>query len=81
MFFWKTPIMMMLIAGLLTACGERQNDRALSGAGVGAAIGAVGGTIVGGDPVTGAAIGAGAGAATGATTDKDDIDMGDPIWK
>lgn len=73
-------LIVMLLACGLAACGNNKGDRAMSGAGIGAAVGAVGGAIVGGDPVTGAAIGAGAGAATGATTDKDDIDIGDPAW-
>jgi osmotically inducible lipoprotein OsmB len=68
----------MLVA--LAGCGTSKTDRALSGAGIGAAGGAVGGALLG-SPATGAALGAAAGAATGALTDKNDIDLGKPIWK
>lgn len=63
----------------LGACGETRMDRGLSGAGIGAGVGAVGGLLVG-RPVAGAAVGAAAGGATGALTDRDQIDLGDPIW-
>lgn len=59
---------------LLAACGASEQDRALTGAGLGAA----GGAVLGG-PV-GALAGAGAGAATGAVTEQDDIDLGQPLW-
>lgn len=62
------------------ACGETKMDRGLSGAGLGAAAGAVGGLIVGA-PAAGAVIGGAAGAATGVLTDKDQIDLGKPVWK
>ena len=64
----------------LSACGNTQGDRALTGAGLGAAGGAVGGALVG-HPVAGALVGGAAGAATGALTDSDDINFGKPIWK
>ncbi len=64
----------------LAACGDTKGDRALSGAGIGAAGGAVGGALMG-NPAAGAAIGGAAGAITGAVTDKNDIDLGDPVWK
>ena len=65
----------------LSACGESKTDRALSGAGLGAGAGALGGAIAGGSPVTGAVIGGAAGAAAGALTDKDDVDLGKPVWR
>lgn len=65
----------------LSACGNTRGDRAVSGGAIGAGIGAVGSSITGGSPWTGAVIGGAAGAATGATTDKNDIDLGDPLWK
>lgn len=69
----------------LTACGHTQNDRALSGAGIGAAAGAATGAIVAGNPWAGAAvggaIGAGAGAAVGALTTSDDVNLGKPTWR
>lgn len=68
----------------LSACGETQNDRALSGAGIGAATGAAAGAIVAGNPWAGAAvggaIGAGAGAAVGAMTNSNDLNLGKPVW-
>ena len=66
----------VLMAGLsLAACGNTQEDRALSGAGIGAGIGAAAGAVAGGSLLTGAAVGAGAGAAAGALTDSDQIDL------
>ncbi len=66
---------------LLTACGETQSDRALSGAGIGAATGAVGGSIVGGNPVGGALIGGAVGAAAGGLTSDKNVDLGKPLWR
>ncbi|HEX6142439.1 MAG TPA: hypothetical protein VFZ01_06965 [Geminicoccaceae bacterium] len=65
---------------LLMGCGETTTDRALSGAGIGAAAGAATGAATGGSVLGGAAIGGAAGGAAGAVTDKDDIDLGDPVW-
>lgn len=64
----------------LSACGTSTSDRAISGAGIGAGVGAVGGLLVGA-PVEGALIGGAVGAGTGAITDKDQIDLGEPVWK
>jgi hypothetical protein len=64
----------------LSACGNTQGDRALTGAGLGAGAGALGGALVG-HPVGGALVGGAAGAATGALTESDDINFGKPIWK
>lgn len=63
----------------LGACGETKMDRGLSGAGIGAGAGAIGGALLG-NPVAGAAVGGAVGGATGVFTDKDQIDLGDPIW-
>jgi osmotically inducible lipoprotein OsmB len=65
----------------LTSCGESLSDRSLSGAGIGAAAGTVGTVIGGGNPVTGAVIGGAVGAAAGALTDKDQINLGKPVWR
>lgn len=66
----------VLVAGLsLAACGNTQEDRALSGAGIGAGVGSAAGAITGGSVLGGAALGAGAGAAAGALTDEDQIDL------
>ena len=77
-----THIAMMLAATLLlTACGNSTSDRALSGAGIGAGVGAVGGALVGGNPVAGAVVGGAVGAAAGGLTNKNDVNLGKPIWK
>ncbi len=65
----------------LGACGNTKGDRAMSGGGIGAGVGAVTGAVIGGSPVTGAVIGGAIGAAAGGLTDKEDVDLGDPIWK
>jgi len=65
----------------LAACGHDKGDRAISGAGIGAAAGGIGAAVIGADPVTGAAVGAAVGGVAGATTDEDDVDLGDPVWK
>ena len=64
----------------LAACGETTTDRALSGGAIGAGAGLVGGALRGA-PVAGAVLGGAAGAATGAVTDKDDVDLGKPVWR
>jgi len=61
----------------VTACGDNQGQRALSGGAIGAGVGAVGTAIVGANPVAGALIGGAAGAATGALTSKKQIDLGE----
>lgn len=66
---------------MLAACGSTQEDRGLSGAGLGAAAGAVVGAVTGLTIVEGALIGAAAGGATGLLTDKSQVDLGDPLWK
>ncbi len=66
---------------LLTACGDSQSDRALSGAGIGAGVGAVGSAVMGGNPLTGAVVGGAVGAATGGLTDKNKVNLGKPIWR
>lgn len=74
-------IIAMCIILLLTACGNTKSDRALSGAGLGAGTGALVGAATGGSAVTGALIGGAGGAAAGALTDKDDINLGRPVWR
>ncbi len=71
-----------IVAALaLSACGETKSDRALSGAAIGAGAGAVGGAVLGGNPIGGAVLGGAAGAAAGALTDKDDVNLGKPVWR
>ncbi|MDE3060033.1 MAG: hypothetical protein KGJ06_03375 [Pseudomonadota bacterium] len=65
----------LLLAALLTACGDRPGERALSGGAIGAGVGAAGGALIGGDPLTGAVVGGGVGAVTGAVTNKRQIDL------
>jgi len=80
---YKVLAGLALIAGLaLTGCGESKGDRAMSGGAMGAAGGALLGAVIpGAGPLTGALIGGAAGAATGALTDKNDIDLGKPVWR
>mgnify|MGYP000594301663 CR=1 FL=1 len=74
-------ILLTSAAVLLSACGQTQSDRALSGAGIGAATGAVGGALVGGNPVGGALIGGAVGAAAGGLTKEKDVNLGKPVWR
>ena len=74
-------IIALCIILLLTACGTTKSDRALSGAGLGAGAGALAAGVTGGSVLTGAAIGGAGGAAAGALTDRDDIDLGKPVWR
>lgn len=75
-------VVAVIIAGMmLSACGESKSDRALSGGVIGAGAGAVGGALVGGSGTTGALIGGAAGAAAGALTEKDDVNLGKPVWR
>jgi osmotically inducible lipoprotein OsmB len=65
----------------LAACGESKMDRGLSGAALGAGAGAAAGALTGGNVAGGALLGGAAGGAAGALTDKDDIDLGKPVWR
>ncbi|HZA66899.1 MAG TPA: hypothetical protein VE592_08105 [Geminicoccaceae bacterium] len=64
----------------LAACGETRLERGATGAGIGAAAGAATSGVTGGNLLGGALLGGAAGGAAGALTDKDDIDLGDPLW-
>jgi len=70
------PIAILSLASmlLLTACGETQGQRALSGGLIGAGGGAAAGALLG-NPAAGAVVGGVAGAATGAFTSPRDIDL------
>lgn len=74
-------LVMSATAFTLSACGQTQSDRAISGGGIGAGAGAVGTAVLGGDPLTGALVGGAVGAAAGGLTDQDDIDLGRPVWR
>ena len=79
---YKSLGSLALIAGLaLAGCGESKGDRAISGGAMGAGAGAALGAITGGSPLTGALIGGAGGAAAGALTDRNDIDLGKPVWR
>jgi len=65
----------------IAACGETKQDRALSGAALGAGVGAAAGAATGGSVLGGAALGGAAGGAGGYFTDKNQIDLGKPVWK
>jgi len=69
-----------LAASSLSACGSSTGDRALSGGGIGAGVGALGGFLVGA-PLEGALIGGAVGAGAGALTNKNQINLGHPIWR
>lgn len=77
---WTKLFCVVALVGGLAACGSSTSDRAISGGAIGAGVGAVGGVLTG-HPVGGAVLGGAAGAATGAATDKDQIDLGKPVWK
>ena len=62
---------------LLSACGNTQGDRALSGGAMGAGAGA----ILSGNPVGGAIVGGAVGAAAGALIPEDKVNLGKPVWK
>jgi len=71
---------LLLVASSLSACGSTTGDRAISGGGIGAGVGALGGFLVGA-PLEGALIGGAVGAGTGALTNKNQINLGHPIWR
>ncbi len=65
----------------LSACGNTQMDRALSGAGIGAGAGALASVAIGGSVGTAVIVGAGVGAVAGAITDNNKINFGKPLWR
>ena len=73
--------LLVLATGLLAACGNTVEERAITGGGIGAGTGAAGAAITGGSIAGGVLIGGAAGAAVGALTDEDAIDLGDPVWE
>jgi len=78
----RTSLAVVLATTLaLAACGSSRTDRALSGGGIGAGLGAGTAAVTGGNILGGAAIGGAAGAAGGALTDRNDLDLGEPVWK
>ena len=77
------PVGAALIATalVLTACGQRPGDRAVSGGLIGAGGGAAIAAMTGGAPLVGAAIGGAAGALGGALTRPRDVNAGRPLWR
>jgi hypothetical protein len=65
----------------LTACGNTSEERGITGAGLGAAGGAMLGAVTGLSVLQGAVIGTAVGGAAGLLTNKDTLNIGDPIWK
>ena len=74
-------ITVMSLCTLITACGSTPEERGVSGAGIGAGAGAVIGAVTGLSVLEAAAMGAAGGALTGVLTDKEDLDLGEPVWK
>ena len=81
--FRRTPMVLALALPLaLGACGSDPAERGVTGAGIGAGTGAVIGALTGGLSIAGGAlIGAVVGGGVGALTTKDQINLGDPVWK
>jgi len=64
----------------LTACGETQGERGLSGAAIGAGAGAVIGAVTPIGPAGGALIGGAVGGATGVLTTPSQVNLGKPVY-
>lgn len=78
----KIILASMAVAALtLSACGDTKQDRALSGAAIGAGVGAAGGALTGGNALGGALLGGAVGGGAGYLTDKDDVNLGKPVWR
>lgn len=78
----RISLVALAVASLvLAACGSSRTDRALSGGAIGAGVGAGTAAVTGGNVLGGAAIGGAGGAAAGGLTDKDDLDLGEPVWR
>ncbi len=77
----RRVLLSLMIVVPLAACGTSQQDRGLSGAGIGAAGGAAVGAVTGLSVLQGALIGTGVGAAAGLLTDPDDVNLGKPFWR
>ncbi len=77
----RITALIVLLGFGLAGCGGTTEDRAASGAGIGAAGGAILGAVTGMSVLQGAVLGAAAGGLTGALTDKNSVNLGEPIWK
>jgi len=81
MLLSRQIVLIVACLALLSACGRRPVDRAISGGAIGAGVGAVAGAVVGGNPGTGAVVGGAVGAAAGGLTTKRTIYLGRPVWR
>jgi len=77
----RTVSVLVAVGVLAAGCGSTSEDRGISGAGIGAAGGAIIGAVTGLSVLNGALIGAAVGGVTGILSDKDSIDLGEPVWK
>ena len=77
----RTVTVLFAVGVLAAGCGSTPEDRGISGAGIGAAGGAIIGAVTGLSVLNGALIGAAVGGVTGVLTDKDTVDLGEPVWK
>ena len=77
----KSRLTILLLGAVivLSACGHRPGDRALSGGLIGAGAGAAIGAVTGLGPGAGAVIGGAVGAIGGAATHPKDINLGRPL--
>lgn len=73
----KSTLSAVLIAVMLfvSACGDTQTQRAVTGGAIGVGAGAIGGALVGGSVLGAALLGGVAGAAVGALTDKQQLNL------
>ena len=78
---FKRIIPVVGMCAMLAACGTMPEERGVSGAGIGAGAGAIVGAVTGLSVVEGAVLGAVAGGLTGAMTSKDQVNLGEPVWK
>lgn len=65
----------------VSACGTMPEERAASGAGIGAASGAILGAVTSLAVGPAALVGALGGGLVGALTDREQVNMGEPVWK
>ncbi len=74
-------VSIIAVGALLSGCGYRTEDRAISGGLIGAGTGALIGGATGGNAGTGALIGGAVGALGGAATSGNDVNLGKPVWR
>ncbi|MEO1492246.1 MAG: hypothetical protein AAFV19_08865 [Pseudomonadota bacterium] len=78
--FAKYLVVGGLVAGL-AACGSNPTDRALTGAALGASVGVAGAALTKNDLGPAALVGGLLGAAAGGLTTRDQIDIGEPVYR